>query len=414
MAWPGGDTVIDPLRTGDAILDVAAGVKATGVETAVVCAVCARDVVAGVKLATVVADETVLGVATEHALTELGNLPCNKANARSASCTVRPVSALVCTTWPRIRRACSVSLLCKSMSSMAIQLQTHGWRSSQSQISASRLPSLTSLVQSKIGVIKRRASMLLIMCTLPESLRQVLVSTIAAPVFFTMRSSKLQHVSRNTSSPYNECNTPSMSRKMTLSGFDGFFARGGEACRRLVSCLRGCASVDGVALGRCFSCCRSCCFSSCFSGGAVNAFCCWSVRCISRMTLAVTFSLKEATSWRTATMRARMSFSMAAIRLSNFSMQDFSTLELAEDVSEPCRSRRRPELRFSLADWSSSFITVCIMSCWSRCCSPLPWVNVGPSRVCTRSQISSTSKRRPSSDWVRNKLSIVTCCVSNR
>mmetsp|Transcript_82777 Transcript_82777/g.232054 ORF Transcript_82777/g.232054 Transcript_82777/m.232054 type:complete len:204 (+) Transcript_82777:315-926(+) len=197
----GGDAAKELLRMGDAILDVATGVDARGVDTA---ETGARDVAAVVAEEMVTEGAMALGADTEEAFSEaMPDLPppCNSASALSASCRVRPVSAFVCTTWPRSRRACSESLLRRSMSSMAIQVPTDGCRSNHSQISASRLPSATSLVQSWTGAMNRRANIAFIMLTFAGSRRQVLESTIMAPVFLTMRSSKLQHVSRKTSSP---------------------------------------------------------------------------------------------------------------------------------------------------------------------------------------------------------------------
>mmetsp|Transcript_83193 Transcript_83193/g.239129 ORF Transcript_83193/g.239129 Transcript_83193/m.239129 type:complete len:208 (-) Transcript_83193:588-1211(-) len=56
------------------------------------------------------------------------------------------------------------------------------------------------------------------MATLPGSVRQVLDSTIEALVFFKMSASRWQQLSLNKSSPYRECRTPSMSKKITTSG----------------------------------------------------------------------------------------------------------------------------------------------------------------------------------------------------
>ena len=53
------------------------------------------------------------------------------------------------------------------------------------------------------------------MASFPASLRQVLERTMEAPVERTMRSRCVQQLSRKRSSPYSECKTPSMSRKMT-------------------------------------------------------------------------------------------------------------------------------------------------------------------------------------------------------
>merc|ERR1712232_864590 len=53
--------------------------------------------------------------------------------------------------------------------------------------------------------------------TLEASVRHVLDNTIEALVVRMMRDNNWQQRSLNKSSPYRECNTPSMSRKITVS-----------------------------------------------------------------------------------------------------------------------------------------------------------------------------------------------------
>mmetsp|Transcript_102620 Transcript_102620/g.221487 ORF Transcript_102620/g.221487 Transcript_102620/m.221487 type:complete len:436 (-) Transcript_102620:7-1314(-) len=137
--------------------------------------------------------------------------------AASASWPARPRSGRVRTARPRMRRECGVPAPWRSRSSMATQRVTSGWRSSHSQISASRAAPRSFVTSWTAGSLRccRSPSN---MASFPASLRQVLERTMEAPVERTMRSRCVQQLSRKRSSPYSECKTPSMSRKMTAFG----------------------------------------------------------------------------------------------------------------------------------------------------------------------------------------------------
>lgn len=135
--------------------------------------------------------------------------------AKSTFSWVSPMLQSVRTKCPRRRLACTLRPHSRSMSSMATQEMTSGWRSSHSQISAS-LGALKSLVLSLTGPTRLFRSTSLSIATLPWSVRQVLDSTVAAPLARRRRSSAAQQPSKKRSSPKSEWSTPSTSRKTTV------------------------------------------------------------------------------------------------------------------------------------------------------------------------------------------------------
>mmetsp|Transcript_88738 Transcript_88738/g.228897 ORF Transcript_88738/g.228897 Transcript_88738/m.228897 type:complete len:216 (+) Transcript_88738:898-1545(+) len=152
------------------------------------------------------------GVAAADGMLPWARISCT---AMSASRHVRPMSAQVLTKCPRRRIACSVGAESKSMSSMTIQRVTSGWRSSHSQISISR-GVFSSLVRSLMVGMFHCCSTWLSTLIFATSVRQVLESTMSAPVSRTMCSSTEQQLSRKRSSPKREWRTPSTSRKTTV------------------------------------------------------------------------------------------------------------------------------------------------------------------------------------------------------